>query len=211
MSVMQSVVQMIQAQSFAFALSWVLAFALGHRVRFGHWTLSLLFAAAVQAAAWAYVAAWHGPPPHAIWWIGVTVVALVTIALSEHWNAIGQSCMSSTLALSGLFLAYLLGVNAQAHLGVVSLVFAGLLLVLQTAALARLPPGGQVRGVQPLTPKQRAQLPRLRAAVRLAQHPQLLRSREPPPPRLRRHLGLVRQRQPLRHRGHLRIPTRPLH
>ncbi len=138
MFTLNTVVQMIQAQAFAFTLSWGLAFALGHHVRFGHWTLSLLFAGVVQVAAWAYVAAWHGPAPHAAWWLGVAVVALATIALSEHWNAIGQSCMSSTLTLSGLFLAYLLAVNTQAHLGVASLVFAVPLLVLQVAALVLL-------------------------------------------------------------------------
>ncbi len=131
-------VRLIYAQSFGFALSWGLAYVFGHRLRRGHWMVSLLYLAALQTGAHGFVDHLYGPAPAAVWWTPVVVIALITVALTEHWNAFGQGCMASTLSLSVFFLAYVVLITARAHLGPLSLFFSLVLLFLQMSALVLL-------------------------------------------------------------------------
>ena len=131
-------VQLIYAQAIAFGLGWATAFLVGHRVRFGHWTLSLAYVGALEAAALALVARVHGPLPPPAWWLPIVAVAVAVIALADDWNAPAQACMTTTLALSGLFIAYVVRLTARAHLGPLSLGFSLVLLALQTFALVLL-------------------------------------------------------------------------
>jgi cellulose synthase/poly-beta-1,6-N-acetylglucosamine synthase-like glycosyltransferase len=131
----ENLVQLVFAQSFCFAVSWILAFLVGHRLKRGHWIFSLLVLAALQAAAFAFLSRVQGSAPPFGWWIPAGIIALATIALTEHWNAIGQACLSSTISLSLYFLAYLVHVTARAHLGPLSLAFSLVLLALQTFAI----------------------------------------------------------------------------
>jgi len=134
-------IHMVQGQAIAFALSWVVAFVVGHRLRSGHWTLSLLYAGGVQAVAWFAVSRLHGAAPEPLWWVAVGAVTVFVVALSEDWNAIGQSCMASTATLSLVFLGYLVAVNVSAHLGGWSVVLATTLTLLQASALVLLVAG----------------------------------------------------------------------
>ncbi|MEO5989011.1 MAG: glycosyltransferase [Candidatus Eisenbacteria bacterium] len=138
MNAAHPVVQIIYSQALGFALSWCLAYLLGHRLRLGHWTLSLAYVAAIEVAAFWAIGSFHGPAPALAWWIPVACVALLTIALTEHWNAVGQACMTTTLSLSGYFLFYIVQVTARAHLGYLSLFFSLGLLFLQAFALVLL-------------------------------------------------------------------------
>lgn len=129
------IVQLIYAQSFCFALSWCIAYVLGHGIRRGHWVLSLLYLAALEGAAYALLERVHGPAPAWPWWGAVALVGVAVIALTEHWNAIGQACMAATLSLSACFLVYIIEITARAHLGPISLFFSVVLLLLQAFAL----------------------------------------------------------------------------
>jgi cellulose synthase/poly-beta-1,6-N-acetylglucosamine synthase-like glycosyltransferase/ketosteroid isomerase-like protein len=128
-------VTLLCLQAIAFGLSWAIAYAIGHRLNRGHWLLSVLFVAGIEcAAAWILVAL-GGQPPSTPEWILLASVTAVVIATTEHWSAVGHSCFSSTLSLSGLFLVYIIDVTVTSHLGPVSLIFSLILFVLQAFAL----------------------------------------------------------------------------
>jgi cellulose synthase/poly-beta-1,6-N-acetylglucosamine synthase-like glycosyltransferase len=135
------VVQVIYAQAMAFAASWCVAYLLGHRFRFGHWTLSLAWVGALEGAAYWVLARFHGPAPPFGWWIPVICIAVIAIAFSEHWNAIGHACMTTTLSLSAYFLAYVAELTARAHLGILSLSLSIVLILLELFALVLLNAG----------------------------------------------------------------------
>src|SRR5260221_1549168 len=129
------IVQLIAAAGFAFAISWILAYLLGHRVRRGHWLASLIYVAALLGLSRWLVDRLAGPAPSGIWWIPMGVLALLIIALTESWNALGQACMASTVSLSALFWVDLVLITLRAHLGPLSLLLSIALLVLQTFAM----------------------------------------------------------------------------
>ncbi len=131
-------VQLIYAQSVCFALSWGLVYLFGHRLRRGHWLVSLVYLAALEGGAYSLVDRFQGPAPPPMYWIPIGLIALATIALTEDWNVFGQACMSSTLGLGTHFLAYLVQITARSHLGWLSLFFSLVLLFLQTLAVVLL-------------------------------------------------------------------------
>jgi cellulose synthase/poly-beta-1,6-N-acetylglucosamine synthase-like glycosyltransferase len=133
-----AVVQLIRAQSLCFALSWGLVYVLGHRLRRGHWLVSLVCLAALQGGAYWFVDRVQGPAPTPVCWIPAVLIALVTIVLTEDWNVLGQASMASTLSLSAHFLTYLVLIIVRSHLGALSLVFSVTLLLLQTLAVVLL-------------------------------------------------------------------------
>jgi cellulose synthase/poly-beta-1,6-N-acetylglucosamine synthase-like glycosyltransferase len=132
------IVQLIYAQSFCFALSWCLAYLVGHRIRGGHWLLSIIYLAALEGAAFAGLGRLQGSLLPWPWWGAVALVGVATIALTEHWNVLGQACMASTVSLSGCFLTYVVEITIRAHLGPLSLIFSLVLLLLQAFALVLL-------------------------------------------------------------------------
>lgn len=99
--------------------------------------MSLAYVAAVQAASWWIISQFDAAPPLA-WMVGPAAVGLITVALTERWNAIAHACMATTVSASLVFLAYVTAVTAQAHLGPLSLAFAGVLLTMQAFALVLL-------------------------------------------------------------------------
>lgn len=88
--------------------------------------------------AFSIVDRFWGPAPELTYWIPVGLIALVTITLTEHWNALGQACMASTLGLSAHFLVYVVQIVARSHLGALSLSFSVVLVILQTLAVVLL-------------------------------------------------------------------------
>jgi cellulose synthase/poly-beta-1,6-N-acetylglucosamine synthase-like glycosyltransferase len=131
-------VQIIYAQSFTFVVSWCLTFLLGHRLRKGHWLLSLACLTLLEGGGYWFVARFQGPAPALAWWIPVALIALATVVLSEHWNVLGQASMASTFGLSLFFLVYVVQVLIHSRLGPLSLFFSLLLLLLQTMAVVLL-------------------------------------------------------------------------
>jgi cellulose synthase/poly-beta-1,6-N-acetylglucosamine synthase-like glycosyltransferase len=128
-------VRLLHQQSLTFLLSWGVVFLVGHRVRWGHWLLSLLALAGLEwASARLLILLGGAMPPLAAWAI-VGVLAVLTLAVTDHWNALGQSTMAATVTLSVLFLAYIVHVMVVSHLGPVSLFFSCLLFLLQAFAL----------------------------------------------------------------------------
>ena len=130
-------VEIILVQAVSFTLSWLIAVAFGHRLRRGHWTLSLALCGLIQWGSFALLQPTLGQAPWQALALSGTVV-LLTVALTDHWNAIGQTCMASTLLLSMTFLVYIVGITVGAHLGPISLGFSFILILLQAFALVLL-------------------------------------------------------------------------
>ncbi len=124
------------------AIAYAALFAGGHRLRRGHWLLSLLAAGTTATAAWAFLrAAGAGPPPFG-WALAGTVAAVAAVAAAfERWNALGHLAFAATVASAGSFLAYTGYVLVAAHLGPWSLTFGLVLFVLQAGALVLLVAG----------------------------------------------------------------------
>jgi cellulose synthase/poly-beta-1,6-N-acetylglucosamine synthase-like glycosyltransferase len=131
-------VQVIFAQSFCFAVSWGLVYAFGHRLKRGHWLVSLVWLAALEAGAFWLVDRFEGPAPATTYWIPVGLIVLVTIVLTEHWNVLGQACMASTIGLGTHFLVYVVQITVRSHLGPLSFLFSVVLIILQTFAVVLL-------------------------------------------------------------------------
>ncbi len=126
--------QLLVHQSIALGLSWGIAYAGASRLRRRHWLASLVYVSALQAAAWWLLSRFTVAPPP-VWLTVPAVVGLATVALTERWNAIAHACMTATVSASALFLAYVVAVTVQAHLGPASMAFAGLLVAMQIFAL----------------------------------------------------------------------------
>jgi cellulose synthase/poly-beta-1,6-N-acetylglucosamine synthase-like glycosyltransferase/ketosteroid isomerase-like protein len=128
-------VRAVYLQSLAFLLAWALAFPLGHRLRRSHWLLSILYVALLELAA-ARILLFLGQGTVSVGsWVVLGVLAIAVIAATDEWNAFGHACLATTLTLGALFLAYVVQVTVESHLGPLSLIFSILLFVLQAFAL----------------------------------------------------------------------------
>lgn len=134
-SLIDHLVSLLLHQSIGLGLSWAVAYVGAPWLRRGHWLLSLIYVTALHGAAWwLLMRSGIGMPPPA--WLAVpAAISLTTIALAERWNAIAHACMATTVSVSVLFLAYVVAVTAQAHLGPLSLTFAAVLVAMQAFAL----------------------------------------------------------------------------
>ncbi len=116
-------------------VSLVLLLSLGRRVCRGHWLFSLVYQTAIGAGAVGLVrllspgADLRGPL------IAFFILAVAVTAATDHWNAPGQTAFAATLFAAGSFLAYAGYVTFAARLGPFSLLFSGLLLIFQSAAM----------------------------------------------------------------------------
>ncbi len=133
-----SIVPMVIAQTTAFVASWAFAYAAGHRLRVGHWTVSLAWIGLLQAGAFAVAERWTGFTPGPVEWVPVAVAAVLVVSLLEDWNAFGHACLATTLTLSGTFLVYLVTVVAGTRPGPLTLVLSLILMLLQFFALVLL-------------------------------------------------------------------------
>jgi cellulose synthase operon protein YhjU len=131
---MDDLVQLLFHQSIALGFSWGIAYAEASQLRRGHWLVSLIYVGALQAAAWWVLTRFTVGPP-LVWLTYPAVIGLATVAITARWNAIAHACMTATASASVLFLAYVVAVTAQAHLGPVSVAFASVLVAMQAAAL----------------------------------------------------------------------------
>jgi len=108
---------------------------LGHRVKKGHWLISLIYLAVVLLSSQAVLRSTLGIHiENSLIAVGFAI-GLVVIALTEHWNAIGQVCFSMVLLCACNYLAYSAYVTFFSSLGPLSLAFSIILLILIIAAL----------------------------------------------------------------------------
>lgn len=138
MRLIDHLTQLLTHQVACFGLSWAVAYLGASRLRKGHWLVSLTYVGALQAAAWWGLARFGAAAPLPAWVALPAAIALLTIVLTERWNAIAQACMATTVSVSALFLAYIVSVTVQAHLGPLSLFFAAALVAMQAFALVLL-------------------------------------------------------------------------
>jgi cellulose synthase/poly-beta-1,6-N-acetylglucosamine synthase-like glycosyltransferase len=132
---LDQLVPLLHLQAIAFGLSWAAALLVGARIKWGHWLVSMLFVAGIEFGAARILAALGSGGVSTAAWAVLACLAIAVIATTEHWNAVGHACFTSTLSLSGLFLVYIIYVTATSHLGPVSLLFSLILFVLQAFAL----------------------------------------------------------------------------
>lgn len=108
----------------------------GHRLRRSHWFFSLLAISALGTAAWAAQWALTGNGlPLAPTLGGWVVLGAMVTACFEKWNSAGHAAFVAACGSVAAFLIYAVYVVIAAELGPWSMVFAGLLLVMQFATL----------------------------------------------------------------------------
>lgn len=119
--------------------SGVALFFAGHRLRSGHWLLSLGTMAGLAGLAWTLQGIIMGSAPPGWETLTGTLLAgaLVTAAF-ERWNALGHAAFTAATIAAGLYVAYAGYILFAAHLGPWSLAFGALLFVLQFGAMALL-------------------------------------------------------------------------
>jgi cellulose synthase/poly-beta-1,6-N-acetylglucosamine synthase-like glycosyltransferase len=137
---MNQLVLVILVQSVCFLASWALVYLFARRVRIGHWLLSLIILVGLNWASFRVLTG-AGATPSPLFWLPVLVVILGVVAFTDSWNVFGQAAFSSTLLLSFYFMAYVVALTASVHLGLPSLVFSLVLLILQAFALLLLGTG----------------------------------------------------------------------
>ncbi|MGE5175811.1 MAG: glycosyltransferase [Hyphomicrobiales bacterium] len=130
-----ALVDLLAHQSLAFGLAWFACYAVGARLRRGHWLLSLAALAAIEFLALLLLRRLGGADPAVTGLVLVGVIGIAVVASTDSWNALGHAAFATTISLSLLFLVYIGVVTATSHLGPVSLVFSLLLFALQAFAL----------------------------------------------------------------------------
>lgn len=120
----------------ALLLSGGLLFLVGHRLRHAHWLTSLATLLAVSALAWNIQHGMTGqvPPFDVSMTVALVAGALVTAAFKD-WNPVGHTSFAWVILASLAYLGYAIYVLVYAHLGILSLLFGLILLVLQFASL----------------------------------------------------------------------------
>jgi cellulose synthase/poly-beta-1,6-N-acetylglucosamine synthase-like glycosyltransferase len=131
----EDLVALLHLQSLAFLLAWGAAFVAGHRLKRGHWLVTLLFIALLEWGAARLVLVLGGTLPSFTSLAILGGLILLVVATTDDWNALGQAAMSATWSLSLLFLTYIVYITSTSHLGWVSLFFSFILFVLQAMAL----------------------------------------------------------------------------
>jgi cellulose synthase/poly-beta-1,6-N-acetylglucosamine synthase-like glycosyltransferase len=134
-SAIDDLVALLHLQSLTFLLAWGATFLAGHRLKRGHWLLTLLFVAGLEWGAARLLLLLGGTLPSSIALAALGGLILLVVATTDEWNLLGQAAMSATWSLCLLFLAYIVYITSISHLGWVSLFFSFILFVLQAMAL----------------------------------------------------------------------------
>lgn len=125
--------------AFCLVLSSIVLFAFGHRLRSGHWLLSLVTILAIGSLAWALQQAFFGnAPPARETLAGLLLAGALVTAAFERWNALGHAAFTAAALMAGLYVAFAGYILVAAHLGPWSLALGGVLFALQLAAMALL-------------------------------------------------------------------------
>lgn len=119
----------------ALLIDGLLLVIMGHRLRRGHWLASIAITIAVLAGAALILQQGFGLQvgERSLW--AAFLCTLLIIALSEHWNALGQLTLSLVIQTSGAYIIYLGWLTASSGLGPWSLFFSITLIILISAAL----------------------------------------------------------------------------
>lgn len=125
--------------AFGLFLSSVVLFIFGHRLRSGHWLLSLAAIAAVGGLAWMLQRSLLGSAPPAWETLASHLFAgAVVTAAFKRWNALGHAAFTAAVLAAGLYVTFAGYILVAAHLGPWSLGFGIVLFVLQFAAMVLL-------------------------------------------------------------------------
>jgi cellulose synthase/poly-beta-1,6-N-acetylglucosamine synthase-like glycosyltransferase/ketosteroid isomerase-like protein len=125
--------------AFCLLLSSVVLFAFGHRLRSGHWLLSLATILAIGALALVLQQALLGSaPPARETLTGALLAGALVTAAFERWNALGHAAFTAAALAAGLYVAFAGYILFAAHLGPWSLALGLVLFMLQFAAMALL-------------------------------------------------------------------------
>ncbi|MBI3596637.1 MAG: glycosyltransferase [Nitrospirae bacterium] len=117
-------------------LSGSLMLLLGHRVRRGHWLISLGYLSTIAYSSHLLLGSIGTLSTNAYsYLVLVLLIGTPIIALTEHWNALGQATFTMALMSALSFLAYADYVTFSSHLGPLSLFFSVILLILEILAL----------------------------------------------------------------------------
>jgi len=128
-------VALLHLQSIMFVLAWGVAFVAGHRLKRGHWLVTLMVVALLEWTASRILLLLGGTLPSSIALAALGGLVLLVVATTDEWNVFGQAAMSATWSLCLLFLVYIVYITSTSHLGWVSLFFSFILFVLQAMAL----------------------------------------------------------------------------
>jgi cellulose synthase/poly-beta-1,6-N-acetylglucosamine synthase-like glycosyltransferase len=116
-----------------------LLFLVGHRFRLRHWAWSQLFIALTGGASWFLQRALTGEAlPLVASMTGVLLVGSVITAWCEDWNPPAHANLAAVTLTVTSFFSYATFVLVEAHLGPASLIFGGILLILQAGVLVLL-------------------------------------------------------------------------
>jgi cellulose synthase/poly-beta-1,6-N-acetylglucosamine synthase-like glycosyltransferase len=131
--------RLVICSAFGLLLSFVALFLFGHRLRRGHWLVSLAVVLSIAAMAWGLHEGLTNDSPPLDRTLGFALLAgAVVTATFERWNALAHACFTAALLAAGLYLSYAAFVLSAAHLGPWSLGFGLVLFVLQFASMALL-------------------------------------------------------------------------
>ena len=137
-AIISAVIDTVVLISFvALVLSALLLFALGTRIRAGHWLFSLALGSAVAAGSWWGTSLLLAPAiPLAPVVAGGLILTACVAAAFDDWTSCGHLALAATLAASVAFLVYAAMLLVTTRLGPWSLAFGALLFLLQLAAHA---------------------------------------------------------------------------
>src|SRR5574340_189946 len=125
--------------AFCLALSSVVLFVFGHRLRSGHWLPSLATILAIGALALILQQTLLGSaPPAPETLAGALLAGALVTAAFERWNAFGHAAFTAAALAAGLYVAFAGYILFAAHLGPWSLALGVVLFMLQFAAMALL-------------------------------------------------------------------------
>lgn len=120
----------------ALLLSGFFLFLFGHRVKRGHWLVSLIYLGSVAYAAQLLLETWIVPPGGRLYPLLLFLgLGIVTAALAEEWNALGQAAFAAMAASAASLVGYTGYVTFTSHLGPLSFAFSIALLLLQSVAM----------------------------------------------------------------------------
>jgi glycosyltransferase involved in cell wall biosynthesis len=127
---------LLLASGVGLSLTSILLFTLGHRLRLVHWFASLGSTVVLIAASigvFNFFSAVDLPMVESV--AAGAAIAALFIALFPSWNPVGHAAFTAIAISAGVFLAYAGFVISAARLGPLSLAFALLLFILQSASV----------------------------------------------------------------------------
>ncbi len=120
-----------------FLLSTILLFTVGHRMKRGHWLFSLVYLVLILLLSRFLLSkAGFFETDYTTSTVIVFIIGMFVLATTDKWNAFGQVTFIMVSMSTLSFLIYATQVTFFSHLGILSLTFSIILLVLEIMALS---------------------------------------------------------------------------